>query len=416
MKKSFVILTSILLALVIGFGITSCKKDEKTTFSLSSIKAGTIDLNTATPPTNLPIDPVIEAVFTVDVMASTANATNIKLKNNLTSADVTLVITVSGTKITIEPADPLNNGTAYSLSMTGLMSTDDQSLSAITRTFSTEGSYAPGDYFAYWNFEGNLNDVLGVYNATSNVNVTFQTSHSTASGQAGVFDGTTSIAEIPNGHMLMNTADFSLCFWVKALSAGHVDSSGNPKGHFVFGLGAFKGFQFEISGDYSSCKLAASYELADATTSSEDLWFAGDGNLGWQGWTYCRDLTGQGGVAALLKDQWAFVTCTYDHATKIGTMYINGEIMKSQDFNLWPAGDPKTTVVGLKYGGVEPEVFDEYAFGFVQSRAGTLWDTEPWGNYDSPYSNHFGGLLDDVRIYHRVLTVAEIEQMYTSSK
>ena len=416
MKKSFVILTSILLALVIGFGVTSCKKDEKTTFSLSSLMAGSINLNAATPPTNVPANAVIEAVFTVDVRASSASATNIVLKNNLTNANVAITITVAGMKITVTPDALLDNGTSYSLTMTGITSTDDQVLSAFTRSFSTEGSYAPGDYFAYWNFEGNLNDVLGVYNATANVNVTFAASHSTAAGQAASFDGTTSIAEIPNGDILMNTADFSIAFWVKAVSDNHNDSSGNPKGHFVFGLGAFYGFQFEISGNYGSCKLAARYELGDGSTSSEDLWFAGDGNLGWQGWTYCRDLTGQGGVEALLKDQWAFVVCTYDHNTKIGSMYIKSLIMKTQDFNLWPAGDPKTTVVGLKYGGVEPEVYNELALGFIQSRAGTLWDTEPCGNYDSPYSNHFGGLLDDLRIYHRVLTVAEIEQMYSSSK
>ena len=44
----------------------------------------------------------------------------------------------------------------------------------------------------------------------------------------------------------MNSNDFTICFWVKTDSEGHLDASGNPKGHFVMGLGAFFGFQYEI--------------------------------------------------------------------------------------------------------------------------------------------------------------------------
>ena len=202
--------------------------------------------------------------------------------------------------------------------------------------------------------------------------------------------------------------------------AGHVDAGGNPAGHFVMGLGAFKGFQFEIPADYTSCKLAASYALADGMTASEDLWFPGNGqtgaNGGWQGWDFCKDLTASGGVEGLLKDKWAHVVCQYDGAAKAGIMYINGEKMKSFDFDLWPDGDAKRGVTALKYGGVAPEVVNEVAFGFIQSRAGTLWDTEPWGGYDFPTANHFKCQLDDIRIYHKVLTVEKNLLMYNSEK
>jgi hypothetical protein len=97
-------------------------------------------------------------------------------------------------------------------------------------------------------------------------------------------------------------------------------------------------------------------------------------------------------------------------------MYINGEKMKAFDFDLWPDGDAKRGVVGMMYGGVAPEVVNELAFGFIQSRAGTLWDTEPWGGYDIPTANHFGGLLDDVRIFNKVLSEDEISLMYSSAK
>jgi hypothetical protein len=90
--------------------------------------------------------------------------------------------------------------------------------------------------------------------------------------------------------------------------------------------------------------------------------------------------------------------------------------MKSFDFDLWPDGDPKQTVVGLKYGGSEPDVVNKLAFGFIQSRDGTLWSTEPWGNYDLPTANHFKGQLDDVRIFHKAITAEEVSLMYESEK
>ena len=144
--------------------------------------------------------------------------------------------------------------------------------------------------------------------------------------------------------------------------------------------------------------------------------FNGDGKTGssggWQGCTFSKDLTGAGGVAPLLKDKWAFIVYSFDHATKLATFSMNGEKIKVMDFNLWPAGDPKTGAAGLKWAGVAPDVVNELAFGFIQSRAGTMWANETWGGYQYPTSNHFGGWLDEVRIYHRTLTETEIAAMY----
>ncbi|NTV84466.1 MAG: LamG domain-containing protein, partial [Bacteroidales bacterium] len=148
--------------------------------------------------------------------------------------------------------------------------------------------------------------------------------------------------------------------------------------------------------------------------------FPGDGvtgaNGGWQGWSFCKDLTGSGGVAGLIKDKWANIVCVYNGTTREGIMYINGEKMKAFDFDLWPEGDVKRGVVGMKYGGTAPDVLPELAFGFIQSRAGTLWDGEPWGGYDFPDANHFDGKLDDIRIFHKPLTDTEISLMYASEK
>jgi len=422
MKNKFVFNASILIMAGLIVAAVGCKKeDDKTTFTLATLAAGSIDMNGATPPSDIPAEPTITAGFSVDVNSSSVNSSTITLVRDYDQVSIDLSFTVSGKTVTIVPDENLGNGSLYKLSFTsGIKSTDDQSLGALDRSFTTEGAFVPFGQKAYWNFEDNADDQVGTLNPAANgiIDITYVESYNATAGKCASFNGTSSIIEIPNGDQLTNTANFTIAMWVKTNSDGHVDANGNPKGHFVLGLGAFKGFQFEIPGDYGSCKLAASYELSDGTAAGQDLWFNGDGiynaNGGYVGFTFTKDLTGSGGVAALLQDKWAHIVCTYDGATKIGTMYINGEKMKSQDFNLYD--NVLANAVGLTWDGDGVEVVNELALGFVQSRAGTLWDNEPWGGYDFPTANHFGGLLDDLAIYHRVLTQQEISLMYASMK
>lgn len=417
MKKHFFALSSMMIAIALIIGVVGCKDDDddKVSFTLSTLKSGSIDMNGATPPNNIPVEPTIIATFSKDVKASTANTTNIKLVRDYDNAVIPLTITVSGATVTIVPTESIGNGALFMLTMIGLQSTDDQTLANITRSFTTEGNFVPAGQIAHWAFEDNANDGIGSWNPSASgiVDITYVASRNAAAGKAASFNGTTSIIEIPNGDLLIDTDDFTISFWVKTNSAN------KTTGHFVMGLGAFYGIQFEIFGAYDGAKFAISYEAGDGTTVFEDMWFPSlatdNTNGGWQGWDFAKSLTADE-MMAKLKDTWLQVVYTYNGASKKNTLYFNGEKMKSFDFNLWPDGDIKQTIVGLKYGGVEPDVVNEFAFGFVHSRAGTLWDTEPWGNYDNPDANHFKGLMDDVRIFHKTLTAQEINLMYQSEK
>jgi hypothetical protein len=308
------------------------------------------------------------------------------------------------------PDESLGNGALYKLSFkAGIKSTDDQSLAAFERTSTTEGAFVPSGQVAYWNFENNADDQTGTFNPMTDgvIDITYADSYKSSMGKAAVFNGTTSLIRIPNGDMLDDTHDFSLSFWVKADSTKH--------GQFVMGLSGWFGFQFEIAGDYNSCKLAAQYEFADGTSNSEDLWYNGEplDPTSWQGWTFSKDLTNAGGVKFLLANKWANIVCVYNSATKVGTMYINGDKMKSQDFNLWPTTDPKSTTVGLKFNGNAGN--NNFVFGFIQDFTDpTIGDS--WADYNDPANNHFKGMLDDVSIYHRVLSENEISLIYNSSK
>ena len=412
MRKQQIFLSAALLSMALMIGFSSCKKktEDPVVFGVSTMTAGLVDINGATPPTNVPSNTnSINAGFTLAVNSATVTADKITLVRNYDGAVIPLTITVSGSTINLGIATGLGNGALYKLSFAaGIGATDGQVLAAFDRTFTTTGTFVPDGMIAYWNFDDQVNDQVGGYNPSTGgvIDLTYVASRSALAGKAGVFNGTTTLVEIPNGDVLENTNDFTLTFWVKGDSTKH--------GQFVMGLAGWNGFQFEIGyGGTGMCKLAAQYKYADGNSGSEDLWFPGDGNVGWQGWTFCKDLTAQGGVNGLLGDKWASITCRYNSTTKVGTMYINGEKMKEQDFNLWPAGDIKQTVTGLMYKGNAGN--NAFVFGFIQDKNDPTI-TDSWALYGDPLNNHFKGQLDDVRIFHKALTEQEIQLMYASEK
>ena len=418
MKKQLVLLNVLLLSLAFAVVFTGCNKDDDPVdMKLVSIMAGDSDLNGVYVPDDVSVDASIVATFTADVDATTATTGNITMTRDYDDADVAITISVSGAAITITPAATLGSGTLYELSFSdSILSTDGKALTAFVRTFTTDGTFVPAGVIAHWTFENSPDDVVGSYDplVTGVVAITYASSRNEAAGMAASFDGDASIIEIPNGDQLINSSDFTISFWVKT-NSDHLNETGNPTGHFVLGLGAHFGIQYEIFGGYDGAKFAVQYDLGDGTSASEDMWFPSDATDastgGWKGWDFAKSVNATT-MVSMLKDTWLNVAYTFDATSKRGTLYYNGEKMKSLDFNLWD--DAKNGVVGLKYGGTAPDVVNELAFGFIQSRAGTMWSTESWGNYDLPTANHFKGLLDDVRIFHTALSGGEVLNMYTS--
>lgn len=423
MKKNYVLNSIIFLMSFLMLVFTSCEKDdEPVDLTLESLVAGDIDLNAAQSPTDMPVSPVITATFSAEIDETTATSANISLVQDYDKTVIDISITVDGKTITVTPSSALGTGTLYELSFAaGLLSKDAKPLTALSRTFTTEGTFAPAGVIAHWTFEDNANDVVGDYDppASGVVAITYTDSRNALAGKAATFDGDASIIEIPNGDQLIDAENFTISFWVKTNSTDHVNADGNSTGHFVLGLGAFYGIQFEIYGAYDGAKFAIQYELEDGSTVSEDMWFpsnATDNTTGgWQGWDFAKSIPSED-MVDLLKDTWLHVVYTFDGSDKRGTLYYNGEKMKSFDFDLWPEDDAKRTAYKLAWGGSAPDVVPELALGFIQSRAGTLWDTEPWGGYDFPTANHFKGQLDDVRIFHKAITETEVLLMYNSEK
>jgi len=181
------------------------------------------------------------------------------------------------------------------------------------------------------------------------------------------------------------------------------------------GMGFYNGFEFEADAHLSTCKMSATYNN-DTVINSQDLWADCTGNLGFPGWTYSKDLSGTGGLKAILGEQWANIVCEYDESTRIGSIYINNVLIKQQNFNDYPPPNVFNNCQGLEFNTASG-AGTGFAFGFGEDKSNKVFGTNyPWGVISDPWANHFQGYLDDVRVYHKALTADEIALMYNSGK
>jgi hypothetical protein len=410
MKNLKLILSMLLVIGVFTAVLVSCNNDDNngpSELKITAITADDVDLNGATSPTNVSIEPTVTITFNTDVDASTATADNIKVVRDYDQAVVSTDVQASGKTVTITPAQSLASGALYVITLgSGLKTKDGKAFTEITRSFTTAGTFAPTGAIASWTFEDNANDIVGTFDpaATDVVAINYVTGRNANSGKAASFNGTTSIIEIPNGPLLVNTNDFALSIWIKP------DSILHNGGNFVLGIGGSKGFQFELN--RNDAKLAAQYDLGDGSSNSSDLWIDGTGNLGWPGWTFSKDFSSQGGFKAVVHQKWTHFVFVYESATRVGTAYINGEKVKSQDFDNWPDGSAERGITGLKFSAADG-IGEKLALGFIDDRSSTFFD---YGIYSNTNLNHYKGEMDDVIIYHKVVTPQEVTLMYNSGK
>ncbi|MCK9292217.1 MAG: Ig-like domain-containing protein, partial [Bacteroidales bacterium] len=120
----------------------ACKKEEEPKeLTLSALVSGDIDLNSATSPTTVPVEPTIVATFSTNIDAQTANASSITLTQDYDQTKIELDISVSEATITIKPKTTLGTGTLYKLSFSdAIQSTEQKTLSGFERSFTTIGT------------------------------------------------------------------------------------------------------------------------------------------------------------------------------------------------------------------------------------------------------------------------------------
>ena len=408
MKRTYFLLNISLLISFLTF--IGCNDDEDMEFLfLTSLKVGEVDISNNGE--NIPVLPTITAELSRELKASTVTDSTVVLRRQYDQIAIPLTLSTSGNTITITPKEELATGTKYELVFKrDITSTDNVLMSSARRTFSTEGSFLPESTLAYFSFEGNVVDNVGDYNpAPSDIQaINFVASFSDEAGLAAQFNGTTSIIEIPNGDEFLENDAFTIGFWIKA------DASQN--GHFVLGLAGDLGFYFEIAEDWESVSMTTRYKLESGETIAVENIYTGTGELvDALGWTMNKNVTTAGGVGtAFFRDLWAHVVFSYNPNTRESSIYINGELVKQKDFDLYPDDAPEQMITGVTYAG-RPAPENELALGFLQGR-GSNAINEPWADFSDPENKQYKGLMDDLKVFSDALTPAQVRGLYNSEK
>ncbi|HYG01847.1 MAG TPA: Ig-like domain-containing protein [Chryseosolibacter sp.] len=430
MKHAIRILAALaVVATVITFN--ACDDDDDdggpTTFTLSSLASGDVDLNGATSAVDVSVSEPIVITFNTDVDAATATESNITLKRGFDDQMADVNITTSGNTVTITPAQDLSGGTQYILNIGALESTSGVAFTPIERSFTTGGTFVPDGQVAYYDFNENTDDQVGEFDSDVEIAITYEDGRNEAAGSAASFNGTTSIIEIPDGDELLSD-EFTLSFWIDVDTASMKSDGTSTKGHFVMGIGAFNGLQFEVNDREDWFKFAGHQRTEDDTLSN-DFFFNADGTTdaetGLDIATTVDEDFGRTGVRTAMNN-WAHVVFVFSGADKVRSIYLNGELVMEQDYKLLAgSGDvgvePFADVIGLAFtpsvaGPGQADYYDnKWNFGFWTSSTSTF---PSWGagccQYAGTDNNHFKGLLDDVRFFHRAISEEEVELMYES--
>lgn len=206
----------------------------------------------------------------------------------------------------------------------------------------------PAGLVALWSGEGNGDDVVGGHTAML-TDISFVDGKV---GQAFSFNGTSSHIDIPNNPALDvgKGEGFTVTVWVKPAKVN----------------GIYSGIEWN---DYL-CVFEIGQTPSDRGVLLASVFDSNRNNH------FLRSASG-----AIVPNEFQFVALTYDQASGIGTLYLNGSIVAQSQLG---------SFVPLTKGGLR--------IGYRPSNPG-----------DWTYNRYFSGVLDELAIYNRALSSAEIQ-------
>jgi hypothetical protein len=224
-----------------------------------------------------------------------------------------------------------------------------------TSTDLISGNGLPAGLVSVWKGDGDANDFLSGNNGTLQPGVTFAPGVTGATGdQAFSFNGSNGLVDLGQDPSLNISGSLTVSAWVNVQSLNHYKylfADFDPTGHLSQGsLGILATGQF--------------------------FWFQGNEGI-------TNGSVEPFGATHVNLNQWYHVAVVRDDNAKTVTLYVNG----IQDGSVSYAGIPVLTLQGDKLlGGSGP--------GFLR--------------------DSFSGLLDEVALFNRALSAAEIQNIYNS--
>jgi hypothetical protein len=212
----------------------------------------------------------------------------------------------------------------------------------------------PSGLVSWWTADTTAADLTGRNNATLS-NVTYAAGED---GQAFNFNGSNGWAALGDPSSLAFTQSFSIEGWIKV--------NGLPT-NYNFGTIMFRG---DDRGGLDPYTLVIS--------PNGNLQFGIDN----------ASNQGIGIQAPIATGQWVHVAATLDDATGLMTLYENGAVVA------------QTTTTIRPFGALDP----------TQQPGVGIGNSNALSNYDVP----FNGLIDELAVYNRALTAAEVQGIYNA--
>jgi hypothetical protein len=203
---------------------------------------------------------------------------------------------------------------------------------------------------AYYPFNGNANDESGNGHDGTVYGATLTSDRYGNDDSAYSFDGVDDYIDLPS---MTPTNDFSVSFWVK------LDMNSSEKGDETEFYGMYK----DNYGAY----------MVQQRQDGDLIFFGSYSN----GWYFINSSNGVN-----LKNSWHLITCTRNSTNGMGRIYIDGILVKEEALPS-PSGD----------------------------HAGSSNEHHIGKSYNDAY--FVDGIIDEVRIYDRVLSSEEVQSMYS---
>lgn len=258
-------------------------------------------------------------------------------------------------------------------------------------------SVASGNLIAYWPFDGNANEQKSGITATA-VGVTFNTG---IRGQA--YQGATgsyATLALPTGNAFSSLKSYSLSVWLKL--AGQ-QPAGNPGGIFF------------LRGATTLNELI--YEIEPYSPKSGDSIKIHHGFNDLGSPAYQLFVLESFDTAAINK--WVHLVSTYDGTTSTYTLYANGVPIGVNSAFSPPAPNQYVTPTTMYTDGTKATLLGNLSFASDPPTGIVIgtWPATLFGVSPTLGANgSFLGQLDELRVYNKALSSAEVQGLYLNGK
>lgn len=427
-----------LIGLIGLITLTRCSEDDPSALKITEATSTgtdlatggstTVDLNTATAPTNVPPDGIITITFNKNVKESTATSTNITLNDG--TNDVAITVALAGNEVTITPTNALAQGTLHTLTVSSAVEANDGgNFSTASRSFTTAGTAPPvvpqaDKLVVYLSFNSEVVDAKG--HAILNNNVTLTTDRFGNAESSADFNGTTNYVGVEYASNMSN-ANTTVSYWIKlpasAVYATHIGTTGvgNIKQYVTFSIGGNNGTYHEWN-RFTCCDLGYDIDVLKYMTnhvnSGTDSEFAGDfsemKNEGSPGGTQVVEINNPNWI----EDNtgvWMHIVTSWNAAARRKSFYING--VPSTVYELTASAEYALDDATIDVAGIDLDASNSrnlyLGSGVPYWATKTATGITPFRG-DIPFA--FKGQMDDFRMYSVALTDSEVLALYNAEK